>query len=240
MLGVALDEEHRLLCIDAEQMSGFSVGELWVDSFPATRRLDADQSAKFGVDGRVPEVHFEEWFDQVRRHPDVVDRKWSAIDETEASKVEELPFGLLAQMSRNLVILHALECEYLAVLAVALIFDRAKEAVQGADSLLESDRFDEAAAPALALQDARIPEFSEGLTNGVSTHAVMRDEIAVGRETCGELACVESTLHVVTNLFPQRGGRVASNLELRSQLVVLGVVSSCRRRPWCGVRRHLE
>jgi len=129
VLGVALDEEHRLLCSDAEQMSGFSIRKLWVDSLPATHRLDADQSAKFGVDGRVPEVHFEEWFDQVRRHPDVVHCKWSAIDETEASKVKELPFGLQAQMSCNLVILHAFERGYLAVLAVALVFDRAKEAV---------------------------------------------------------------------------------------------------------------
>ncbi|MEN9300731.1 MAG: hypothetical protein RLZZ254_512, partial [Actinomycetota bacterium] len=163
-----------------------------------------------------------------------------AVDESQSSQVEEVHTTIKLKAVRFVGIHDSIEREDFTVLAVSLILDRSEEAVQRANLLLQCDGLDETPSATLSLQQARILQLSKRFTNCVTAHSIMGDEFSIGRKTRFELSSIESSSNVVAYLLPQWGRRVASNLELRSQLVVLEVGSSCRRPPWCGVRRHPE
>ena len=182
MLGVTLHEKHCLPCIDSKKLPGFRIGELGMNALPSAYRSNVDESGELGVHGGVSEVHLEQRLDQVGWHPNVINGKGRSVDQAKSPQVEELlPSGKF-EVFGNSVILHTFESEHFTVLPVTLILDRAEQAVQRPDALLECYWLHVTAATALTLQNAGVLKFAECLAHRVPTDSVMRHELTIGRK----------------------------------------------------------
>ena len=105
--------------------------------------------------------------------------------------------------------------EHDGALLVALLLDGPEQAVELAHRLLDLGGPHEAAATTLPFDHALGLEAPDGVAGGVSAHAVLVDQVLVGRETLFELPGPDAPAEGVEHLGPQGQG-AASVREARS------------------------
>ena len=156
-----------------------------------------------GVERGAGEVDGEQRLSTQVGQPQLVGGDRRRVGVADAVEVHEAGAGGEAELVGRLGVGDDVEGEHLAVRRVALALDRLEQAVQRPGRLFDRRRPQERATAPLAFDDAGLVQAPDRVAQRVPAHAVLLDQLALGRKGVVELAGRQAAAQVVEDLRPQ-------------------------------------